>query len=214
MSASTSSPARDAAAARRCDPVVIGSCGSNLASLGFAFERLGVEAPVTEDPERVRAASHVILPGVGAARDGMARLARAGLAEVVPTLTQPVLGICLGMQILFTASEEEDTPCLGVIPGVARRFPRSAEHPVPHMGWNRVVLRGRSRLTNGLEDGDYAYFLHSYAVPVGEYTRATSRYGIEFSAIVEHGNFYGAQFHPERSSGLGARLLASFLALP
>jgi glutamine amidotransferase len=209
----TLSPAAGNAPAGRCDPVVIGSCGSNLASLGFAFERLGVDAPVTEDPDRVRAASHVILPGVGAAGDGMERLRRAGLAEVVPTLTQPVLGICLGMQILFSASQEEDTPCLGVIPGIAKRFPRSAEHPVPHMGWNRVVLRGRSRLTDGLDDGDYAYFLHSYAVPVGDYTRATSEYGIEFSAIVEHGNFFGAQFHPERSSRLGARLLANFLAL-
>jgi len=213
MSMATSSFAREGAAATRCEPVVIGSCGSNLASLGFAFERLGVEAPVTEDPERVRAATHVILPGVGAAGDGMERLRRAGLADVVPRLTQPVLGICLGMQVLFSASEEEDTECLGVIPGVARRFPRSAEHPVPHMGWNRVVLRGRSRLTDGLDDGDYAYFLHSYAVPVGEYTRATSDYGIEFSAIVEHNNFFGAQFHPERSSRLGARLLANFLAL-
>lgn len=200
-------------ATRRCDPVVIGSCGSNLASLGFAFERLGIEAPVTEDPERVRAASHVILPGVGAARDGMERLRRAGIAEVVPTLTQPVLGICLGMQVLFAASEEEDTPCLGIIPGVARRFPRSAEHPVPHMGWNRIILHGRSPLTDGLEDGGFAYFLHSYAVPTGPFTRASSEYGIEFSAIVEHGNFFGAQFHPERSSQLGARLLANFLAL-
>lgn len=211
----SSSPAasRRAPAARSIDPVVIGSCGSNLASLGFAFERLGVDAPVTEDPERIRAASHVILPGVGAAGDGMERLAKAGLAEVVPALTQPVLGICLGMQILFTASEEEDTTCLGVIPGVARRFPRSDDLPVPHMGWNRVVLRGRSPLTDGLEDGDYAYFLHSYAVPVGPYTRAVSDYGIEFSAIVEHRNFFGAQFHPERSSRLGAQLLANFLAL-
>jgi glutamine amidotransferase len=212
MSTPTSSVSR-AAATRRCDPVVIGSCGSNLASLGFAFERLGIEAPVTEDPERVRAASHVILPGVGAARDGMERLRRAGLAEIVPTLTQPVLGICLGMQILFAASEEEDTDCIGVISGVARRFPRSADHPVPHMGWNRIALRNESRLTEGLDDGDYAYFLHSYAVPVGPYTRATSEYGIEFSAIVEHANFFGTQFHPERSSRLGARLLANFLAL-
>jgi imidazole glycerol-phosphate synthase subunit HisH len=195
------------------DPVVIGSCGSNLASLGFALERLGVAAPVTEDPQRVREASHVVLPGVGAAGDAMERLSRAGLAEIVPTLTQPVLGICLGMQILFTASEEEDTPCLGIIPAVARRFPRAENLPVPHMGWNRLALRGASRLTEELEDGDYAYFLHSYAVPVGPYTRAVSEYGIEFSAIVEHGNFFGAQFHPERSARLGARLLASFLAL-
>lgn len=193
--------------------VVIGSCGSNLASLGFALQRLGVEAPVTEDADRVRAASHVILPGVGAAHEGMERLKQAGLADVIPRLKQPVLGICLGMQILFESSDEGHTPCLSVIRGCARRFPHSADHPVPHMGWNNVVPRGDSALTEGFTEGDYAYFLHSYAVPPGPYTRAVSQYGVEFSAIIEHENFFGAQFHPERSSHLGARLLANFLAL-
>jgi len=195
------------------DPVVIGCCGANLASLGFALERLGVDAPVTEDAERLREATHVILPGVGAARDAMDRMRRAGLAEVVPTLRQPVLGICLGMQLLFSGSDEEDTACLGVIPGRARKLPQSSELPVPHMGWNEVELRGRSPLTKGLVDGDFAYFVHSYAVPVGPYTRAVSHYGGEFSVIVQHENFCGAQFHPERSSRLGARLLENFLAL-
>ena len=194
-------------------PVVISSCGSNLASLGFALERLGVDALVTEDPDLVRAASHVILPGVGSAGAGMERLRRAGLADVVPKLTQPVLGICLGMQLLFRSSEEDDATGLGVIPGDVRRLPSSAEHPVPHMGWNRVVRLGNSPLTAGLVDGSYAYFVHSYAVPVGPWTRAVSRYGIEFSSIVEHGNFFGVQFHPERSSDFGARLLEKFLTL-
>ncbi len=213
MSAQSSSANAGDTSIRRPAPVVIGSCGSNLASLGFALERLGVSAPVTEDPDRVCAASHVILPGVGSAGAGMERLKRAGLADVVPTLKQPVLGICLGMQLLFRSSEEDDTAALGVIPGAVRRFPRSAEHPVPHMGWNRVSLRGDSPLTKGLDDGDYAYFIHSYAVPVGPWTRAVSDYGIEFSAIVEHENFFGTQFHPERSSRLGAVLLENFLSL-
>jgi len=212
MSASTSTK-RSPVLTSRPTPVVIASCGSNLASLVFALERLGVTAPVTEDPDEVRAASHVILPGVGSAGAGMERLRRAGLADVVPTLKQPVLGICLGMQLLFRSSEEDDTTCLGVIPGEVRRFPSSAEYPVPHMGWNRVSLRGDSPLTAGLEEGGYAYFVHSYAAPVGPWTRAVSEYGIEFTAIVEHENFLGTQFHPERSSHFGAMLLANFLKL-
>lgn len=195
------------------DPVVIGGCGANLASLAFALERLGVDAPVTVDPERIRAATHVILPGVGAAKHAMQALRDNGLAERVPALRQPVLGICLGMQLLFDASEEEDTACLGVIPARVRRLPDSPDLPVPHMGWNRVALRGSSALTDGVVDGDYAYFVHSYAAPAGEYTRAVSDYGVSFSAIVEHGNFFGAQFHPERSSRLGARVLENFLSL-
>ncbi|HEX7080280.1 MAG TPA: imidazole glycerol phosphate synthase subunit HisH [Gammaproteobacteria bacterium] len=205
-------PARTPAP-RPADPVVIGCCGANLASLGFALERLGVNAPVTTDPDRVRAASHVILPGVGAARDAMERLTDAGLADVVRSLRCPVLGICLGMQLLFRSSEEDDAECLGVIPADVVRFPRSSDVSVPHMGWNRVTVTGRSRLTERLADGEFAYFLHSYAVPIGPYTRAVSEHGIRFSAIVEHDNFFGAQFHPERSSTLGARLLESFLSM-
>lgn len=206
----------DAGAANRSlasDPVVIGGCGANLASLAFALERLGVAAPVTEDPERVLRASHVILPGVGAARDAMERLTRTGMAETVPRLTRPVLGICLGMQLLFEASEEDDAACLGIIPATVRRLPRRTDLPVPHMGWNKVVLRAPTPLLDGVADGDYAYFVHSYAAPVGAYTRAVTDYGGEFSAVVEQANFFGAQFHPERSSRLGARLLMNFLSL-
>lgn len=195
------------------DPVVIGCCGANLASLEFALARLGVAAPITGDAARVQRASHVILPGVGAARDAMERLERAGMTEVLPHLAQPVLGICLGMQVLFDASEEDEVACLGVIPAKVRRLARGPDLPVPHMGWNEVVARGASPLLAGLADGEYAYFVHSYAAPVGPYTRAVSDYGGEFSALVEHGNFYGAQFHPERSSHLGAQLLKNFLAL-
>jgi glutamine amidotransferase len=195
------------------DVVIIGSCGSNLASLGFALERLGVDAPVTTDPERVRAASHVILPGVGAAGVAMSRLAADGLVDVVPALEQPVLGICLGMQLLFAGSDEDDTQCLGVIDARASRFPQSSELPVPQMGWNRVEPVGASPLLAGVDAGAYAYFIHSYAVPPGPYTRAVAHYGVPFSAAIEQGNFYGTQFHPERSSTTGARILDNFVKM-
>ena len=195
------------------DPVIIGSCGSNLASLGFALARLGVDAPVTEDPDRVRRATHVILPGVGAAAAGMTRLAAAGLAEVVPRLTQPVLGICLGMQLLFAGSEEDDAKCLGVIDARVRKLPQSADLPVPQMGWNQLEVVADSRLLEGVAPGAFAYFIHSYAAPLGGYTRAQTRYGVPFSAVIEHGNFFGTQFHPERSALLGATVLHNFLKI-
>ena len=195
------------------DVVIIPSCGSNLASLQFALERLGAEVPLTEDPVRIRAATHVILPGVGAAAPGMERLRAAGLVELIPTLKQPVLGICLGMQLLFASSEEEDTPCLGVIDAAVRRFPASPDHPVPQMGWNELVPVGDSLLMEGVPSGAYAYFVHSYAAPTGPYTRATTTYGVPFSAVIEQRNFYGTQFHPERSSRAGAHILENFLRI-
>jgi glutamine amidotransferase len=193
--------------------VIIPSCGSNLASLQFALERLGADVPLTEDPARIRAASHVILPGVGAAAPGMERLRAAGLVELIPTLTQPVLGICLGMQLLFASSEEEDTPCLGVIDASVRRFPASPDHPVPQMGWNELTPVGETALLAGVRAGTYAYFVHSYAAPPGDYARAITTYGVPFAAVVEQGNFYGTQFHPERSSRAGADILSNFLKI-
>jgi glutamine amidotransferase len=196
------------------DVVVIENGGGNVASVRFALERLGVEAESTHDPARVRRATHVILPGVGAARDAMQRLDAARLVDVIPALTQPVLGICLGMQLLFDASAEGDTRCLGILPGRAERFPDARDRPVPHMGWNELQRVAESPLLDGIEDGEYAYFVHSYALPVGPHTAATCTYGAPFSAVVRRGNFHGAQFHPERSSKTGARLLANFLAIP
>jgi glutamine amidotransferase len=197
----------------KSNAVIIPSCGSNLASLKFALERLGAHVPLTEDPARIRAASHVILPGVGAAAPGMARLAAAGLVDVIPTLTQPVLGICLGMQLLFASSEEEQTRCLGVIDAEVRRFPASTDLPVPQMGWNQLEPVAESPLLDGVPKGAYAYFVHSYAAPPGPYTRALTTYGIPFSAVIEQRNFFGTQFHPERSSLSGARILDNFLKL-
>jgi imidazole glycerol-phosphate synthase subunit HisH len=198
---------------RARDVVVVASGGANIASLRFALERLGAQGELSADPARIRAASHVILPGVGAAADAMARLERSGLDRVLPELTQPVLGICLGMQLLHEASEEGGARCLGIIPGVARRFAEAPGRPVPHMGWNTLEVRRGCPLLVGLTDADHAYFVHSYALEVGEATVASCRYGAPFSACVAWRNFYGAQFHPERSAGAGARLLENFLRL-
>ena len=194
-------------------PVIIASGGANLASLQFALQRLGVDAPVTESPDLIRNASHVLLPGVGAARDAMTRLDAAKLTPLIRQLRQPVLGICLGMQLLFSGSDEDQAECLGIIPGQAHRFAADSALPVPQMGWNQLRLRTESMLLNDIVDGEYAYFIHSYALPEGAYTRATADYGAPFSAVVQQDNFFGTQFHPERSATLGARLLGNFLEL-
>jgi imidazole glycerol-phosphate synthase subunit HisH len=193
--------------------VVIVASGANIASLQFALQRLDAQASVSADPNVIRAASHVILPGVGAAAVAMSRLRQSGLDTVIPTLQQPVLGICLGMQLLHESSQEGDVACLGVIPGGAARFAQEPGRPVPHMGWNTLEIRRPSPLLAGLADGDYAYFVHSYALDVGAATVASAHYGAHFSACVQSRNFYGAQFHPERSAAVGARLLENFLAI-
>ena len=193
--------------------VIVANGGANIASLQFALQRLDAASSVSADPDEIRAASHVILPGVGAAADAMSRLRQSGLDAVIPALRQPVLGICLGMQLLFEASDEGDAHCLGIIPGRAARFAPAAERPVPHMGWNTLDIRRLCPLLAGLGDGDYAYFVHSYALEVGAATVASTCYGTPFSACAQWRNFYGAQFHPERSAAVGARLLKNFLAL-
>jgi glutamine amidotransferase len=195
------------------DPVIIGGGGANIASLKFALQRLESDVPVTTDPERARRASHVILPGVGAARPAMQKLAATGFVDVIPTLTQPVLGICLGMQLLFAGSDEDDTECLSIIDARVQLLRQSPALPVPEMGWNELEIVAPSRLLDGVASGAYAYFVHSYAAPTGAYTRATADYGGPFSAVVEQGNFFGTQFHPERSSTVGARILQNFLRL-
>ncbi len=196
------------------DVVLIDAGGTNIGSVLYALERLGVAASMSEDPARIRAASHVILPGVGAAGPGMARLRASGLDAVIRGLTQPLLGVCLGMQLLFEHSEEGDTPCLGVMRGQVRHLPRRDGLRVPHMGWNDLIETRADALLDGLETTDrHAYFVHSYAAPVGPDTLASSVHGIEFSAVVRRGNFCGMQFHPERSAAVGARLLGNFLGL-
>jgi glutamine amidotransferase len=199
------------------DVAIIDNGGANIASLRYALERLGASSHLTSDADELRAARRVILPGVGAAADAMARLRALGLEELIPQLTQPVLGICLGMQLLFASSEEsddgEDTECLGLIAERVARFPTRRDFPVPHMGWNQVRVVTTGPLFAGVRDGDHFYFVHSYAAPLGPWTLAATDYGGEFSAAVHHGNFYGVQFHPERSAQPGARVLANFLEL-
>jgi len=199
------------------DVAIVDNGGANIASLRYALERLGCVSLLTSDAARLAAARRVILPGVGAAADAMERLHALGLAEVIPQLTQPVLGICLGMQLLFASSEEGDdgrqTECLGLIAERVARFPTRPGFPVPHMGWNQLHLTVESPLFAGVADGDYVYFVHSYCAPVGPWTLAAADYGGEFSAAARHRNFHGVQFHPERSAAVGARVLANFLDL-
>jgi imidazole glycerol-phosphate synthase subunit HisH len=197
---------------------VIDSGGANIASLLFALQRLGASAELTVDPDRIRAATHVLLPGVGAAHDTMQRLGHSGLATLIPTLRQPLLGICLGMQLLYEASAEAatgqtSTPGLGILPGHVGRLSASPELPVPHMGWNQTDPLREDPLFDGIARGAYFYFVHSYAAPVTSHTLAACNYGIPFTAAVRHGNFRGVQFHPERSASAGSRLLANFIAL-
>jgi glutamine amidotransferase len=195
------------------DIVIVACGGANIASLKFALERLDAPAEVSSDAQRIRRASHVILPGVGAAPDAMGRLRSSGLDGLIPSLTQPVLGICLGMQLLHEASAEGPTRCLGVIPGETVRLAGAPGLPVPHMGWNTLDIERPSPLLEGLGARDHAYFVHSYAVPEGAPTIASCRYGAAFSACVAWRNFYGVQFHPERSAAAGARVLRNFIGL-
>jgi imidazole glycerol-phosphate synthase subunit HisH len=193
--------------------VLVDSGGTNIGSVQYALARLGIEAKLSDDAAQIQAATHVILPGVGAAAPGMARLRAAGLVDVVRNLTQPVLGVCLGMQLLFTHSQESDTPCLGLIDARLQRFTDTTDLRVPHMGWNSLNPLRSSPLLDGIDAGAFAYFVHSYAAPLGDYTLTSVDYGGAFSAVVQQRNFYGAQFHPERSAAVGAKLLHNFIGL-
>jgi glutamine amidotransferase len=190
---------------------IIDSGGANIASLQFAIERLGVEASLTTDPAVLKSATHVILPGVGAAADCMSRLDSLQLADTIRGLRQPLLGICVGMQLLFEASDEGNVACLGMFPGRVQRFPDRHGLPVPHMGWNQIKATRPTPLLAGLGADDYVYFVHSYAAPVGGDTLATTDYGHAFSAAVQREHVFGVQFHPERSARAGATILANFL---
>lgn len=200
------------------DVAVIDSGGANLASLRHALQRLGARAEVTSDFARLQSASHVLLPGVGAAFDAMVRLRATGLADRIPALRQPVLGICLGMQLLFETSAESPqsgpaTHCLGILPGHVSRLVADVDHPVPHMGWNRLKVLQSDPLFAGVSADDYLYFVHSYVAPVSDAVIAEAEYGRAIPAAVRCGNFRGVQFHPERSAKAGARLLDNFLAI-
>jgi glutamine amidotransferase len=193
--------------------VLVDAGGTNIGSVRYALQRLGVDATLSSDAEQIRAATHVILPGVGAAAPGMLRLRAARLIDTLKRLTQPVLGVCLGMQLFFDHSEEDNTECLGIVPGSVQHFPQSNKLRVPHMGWNLVHVGKSNPLLNVETDVSHAYFVHSYAAPTSDFTIARTNYGTDFSAAVQRDNFFGVQFHPERSSAFGARVLQNFLAL-
>jgi len=190
---------------------IIDSGGANITSLLSAFERLGIAPELTADAAKIRGAERVVLPGVGAARDAMSRLDKANLVDVIRDLRQPVLGICLGLQLLCERSAEDDVECLGIIPGIARKLPVTAAFPVPNMGWCATRPTTAHPLVDGIESGDHFYFVHSYAIPESEHTIATASHAEPFSAMLAKENFVAAQFHPERSSKAGARILSNFL---
>jgi glutamine amidotransferase len=189
----------------------VDSGGANIGSVRYALERLGVSAEMTAEADTILAADRVILPGVGAAAPAMARLRQLDLVPLLRGLKQPLLGICLGMQLLFEGSEEGDVECLGLVPGRVRKMPPSAGVRVPHMGWNRLRPTRADPLLDGVADGAQAYFVHSFAAPVTGDCLASCEHGQPFSAMVRRGNVAGAQFHPERSGAVGARLLQNFL---
>ena len=183
----------------------------NIGSIEFAFARLGITPVLTADPQEIAAADRVVLPGVGAAGHAMERIDELGLRECLRSLTQPALGICLGMQLLFERSDEADTECLGIIPGKVRKLEPVAGRPVPHMGWSKLHVRDQKI---GLVTGDYVYFAHSFACDSGAATVSSADYGRPIPAVVRKDNWLGAQFHPERSSEAGARFLETFVQMP
>ena len=185
----------------------------NIRSVGNALQRLGAEYELTADPARILAADKVILPGVGNAAEAMASLQERGLCELVKTLRRPVLGICVGMQLMCRDSEEGPTQCLGIFDAHVRRFAEAPDAKVPHMGWNALGNLD-SKLFKGLSGGSFVYFVHSYYPGLCPDTIATCRHGEQlFSAALKYENFYGTQFHPEKSGSVGAAILQNFLAL-
>lgn len=191
---------------------IINYNAGNVRSVLFAMDRLGIDAQLTDDHQVIRQADKVIFPGVGEASTTMKYLRDKGLDELIRSLTQPVLGICLGMQLLCDHSEENDTPCLGIIPQNVKLFQPSNGEKVPHMGWNQIQRKADSWFSESLEGG-YAYFVHSYYVEEGIYTAASTDYTLPFSCALRKDNFFATQFHPEKSSKVGEQVLKDFLTL-
>lgn len=194
--------------------VIVDTGCANLSSVAFAFERLGVAAVISDTPETITKAERVIIPGVGAAPFALRKIKDKNLTPVLKSLTQPVMGICLGMQLLFETLSEggEAMEGLGMVPGHVGRLDTNGQ-PAPHMGWNTLNITQENLLLKGISSTDYAYFVHSFAAPVSDVTLASSQYGTAFSAVIGHKNVYGCQFHPERSSRTGAKILTNFLDL-
>ncbi len=193
--------------------ILIDSGGANISSVVFALERLGQKPLLTDDIDQITTAEKIILPGVGSAENSMRILQEKGLIECIKNLQQPLLGICLGMQLLFDRSEEGDVDCLGIIPGSVKQIPPKEGFTIPHMGWNSLNKVKDDLLLKNIKDKSYAYFVHSFYVPTTKYTLAVTDYIVSIAAIVNKDNFYGCQFHPEKSGRVGAQILQNFLEL-
>jgi glutamine amidotransferase len=192
------------------DLVIVNYGAGNIQSIRFAFKRLGYDLELSADPDRIREADKVIFPGVGEASSAMQKLEQSGLDQVIPELKQPVLGICLGMQLMCESSEEGDTRGLGIFKAPVIRFPESMK--VPQIGWNGIHEL-KSPLFEAIPENEYIYLVHSFYAPLCEQTIAVSDYGGPYSAALENDNFYGVQFHPEKSGEPGARILSNFLKI-
>lgn len=197
---------------KQADVAVIKYNAGNVQSVQFALERIGIQAVWTDDPEIIGRAGRVVFPGVGEASSAMRYLNTSGLSKVIAGLSQPVLGICLGLQLFCKHSEEGDTECLALVDEQVRKFEARPALKVPHMGWNAVEnLQGP--LFQGISEGERFYFVHSYYADQGTHTIATADYGRPFSAALQRDNFFAVQFHPEKSGLAGSRLLQNFLSL-
>lgn len=192
---------------------IVNAGGSNISSLTFALDRIKASYITTNQIAQIEDSSHVILPGVGAANDAMDKLKKSNLIEVVRNLKQPTLGICLGMQLLLDHSMENNVNCLSIIEGRCKAFSQQDKHPVPHMGWNNVNFNKASPLTEDLDNDDYFYFVHSYYAPITNSSIGVTDYSESFASIIQKDNFYGTQFHPEKSSDQGSKLLRTFINL-
>lgn len=192
--------------------VILNTGCANLASVQYAVTRLGYKPIVSNDPDIVLTASKVFLPGVGTAKAAMAQLKQRNLIELIKRCTQPVLGICLGMQILANESEEGETQTLGIVDASVSRM-KNHGLPLPHMGWNQVLPQAGNHLFKNIEPNSYFYFVHGFSLPLCDATIAETEYGERFSAAIQKDNFFGVQFHPERSGKAGAQLLKNFLEM-
>lgn len=190
--------------------VIINYGAGNIQSIMFAIERLGYKAVLSNNPDEIKAADKVIFPGVGEASYAMKMLQKSGLDTLIPTLKQPVFGICLGMQLMCNYSEEGDTKGLGIFDVDVVKF--SSKVKVPQMGWNNIYNL-KSALFKGIAENEYMYLVHSFYAPLCAETIATTNYELEYSSALENDNFYGTQFHPEKSGDIGEQILANFISL-